>query len=385
MRRLPTFATLIAVGAIGASAQAQFASRAAPAQFDSAAPSLPPTGCGSKDDGSTENALGLTAGGQMGWMKVVTCSLDTYDSVATAYGTLMFPGSVTNGANGTVAVYTAPAADPTPNNAAVALKTLVNTVVVNGDTDIVNKISLGTSRTTVGPKIVLASADQVAGQFPGPMDQGTANPEAWVVGSTLGPGSLNVTTLTANNVPPLNMGAIGFPSTWLLRLENTGGGTEPGTKLCHGAGCPCGNNDADANGGCSNGPPMPAGAGAQLSASGTNSIGNDDLVLTADVTTNQPGLMFQGDVTINGGSGVAFGDGLRCCGTNVIRLELIDPPGANGVHTVTTTQAIIGTSPPGTIAPGVKQCYQWWYRNPGRSLCGANFNLSNAVTVNWVP
>jgi hypothetical protein len=319
-------------------------------------------------------------------MKVVTCSLDTYDSVATAYGTLMFPGSVTNGANGTVAVYTAPAGDPTPNNAAVALKTLVNTIVANGDTDIINKISLGTSRTTVGPKIVLASADQVAGQFPGPMDQNLANPEAWVVGSTLGPGTLNHTTLTANNVPPLNMGAIGFPSTWLLRLENTGGGTLPGTSLCFGGAlCPCGNPDTNGDGGCANGPPMPAGAGASETATGSNSIAADDLVLVVDNTTNQPGLFFQGDVQINGGNGVAFGDGLRCCGTNVIRLEIVDPPGTNGPKTVTTTQPIIATSPPGTIVPGVKQCYQWWYRNPGRSLCGATFNLSNAYTVTWVP
>jgi hypothetical protein len=304
----------------------------------------------------------------------------------------MFPGSVTNGNNSKIVCYTSLTGATDPNDPSWIPSIKVNTTVTNGDTDILNKILLPTRKTEPpnATTMVLAIADQVAGQFPGPMDQNFANPDAWVVGSTLGPGTLNTGTLTANNVPPLNMTAIGFPSTWLLRLTNTtsGGGCVSCTSVCEGDGsgtpCPCGNNSNN-GGGCSNGPPMPANAGAILTVSGTNSVSADDLVLTADVTTNQPGLFFQGDVTIAGGNGVSFGDGLRCCGTNVIRLEIADPTGTNGVHTTSTLQQIIATSPPGTIQVGTKQCYQWWYRNPGRSLCSANFNLSNAVSVTWRP
>ena len=35
-----------------------------------------------------------------------------------------------------------------------------------------------------------------------------------------------------------------------------------------------------------------------------------------------PGIFFQGDERVNGGDGDLFGDGLRCAGTNVVRLEL---------------------------------------------------------------
>ena len=161
-----------------------------------------------------------------------------------------------------------------------------------------------------------------------------------------------------------------------------------GVPMCFGDGsaAPCGcSNEATpgSGGGCANGAPMPAGQGAVLSATGTNSVVADDLVLTADFTTNQPGLFFQGNNAIGGGTGTTFGDGIRCCGGSVVRLEIVDPPGPAGPKTASTTQPILGTSPPGTTTPGDTRCYQWWYRNPGTSLCGSNFNLSNSMLVTW--
>jgi hypothetical protein len=132
-----------------------------------------PPPCGQKDDGTTENSLGLTAGGEMGWLTVWDSSCfpgNTINSVETAYGTLMFPGSVTNGANSQVVVYSDSDTDNNPTTG-VTMLTKTNTVVVNGDTDILNKVPItphtkapGTLRTWI-----LVSADQVAGQFPGPM------------------------------------------------------------------------------------------------------------------------------------------------------------------------------------------------------------------------
>ena len=128
---------------------------------------------------------------------------------------------------------------------------------------------------------------------------------------------------------------------------------------------------------------MPVGQGAVLTATGTPSTLADDVVLIVGVTTNQPGLFFQGNTLIGGGTGVTFGDGIRCCGQGVIRLEIVDPPGPAGPHTASSTLPILGTSPLGTTNPGDTRCYQWWYRTPGTSPCGSNFNLSNAVVVTW--
>ena len=146
--------------------------------------------------------------------------------------------------------------------------------------------------------------------------------------------------------------------------------------------CGCGNEAATGSGtGCLNG----LGVGAALTSSGSDSIAADDLVLTSSGVPNQPGLFFQGDNSIGGGAGVTFGDGIRCCGQNVIRLQVVDPPGPAEPTSASTTISIANHAPPGTVSPGATKCYQHWYRNPGSSPCGSNFNLSSSVTVTWGP
>ena len=48
-----------------------------------------------------------------------------------------------------------------------------------------------------------------------------------------------------------------------------------------------------------------------------------------------------------------------------------------------TTVPISASGPSGTLTPGVERCYQYWYRNPGTSPCGTNFNFSNALRITW--
>jgi hypothetical protein len=346
-----------------------------------------PPPCGQKDDGTTENALGLTAGGEMGWLTVwdSTCFPgSSINSVESAYGTLMFPGSVTNGANSKVVLYADSDTDNDPTTGTTVLSK-TNTVVVNGDTDILNKIPVaphtkvpGTLRTWV-----LVSADQVAGQFPGPMDQTppTHSAGAWVVGSTLGPGTLNTTTLLSNDVAPLNMAAIGFPANWLSRIDNTGS-TGPGTPVCFGStngDCPC-LNGGGAGAGCANG----TGAGGSMIATGTarNTGPGNTLEFSIAGVINNNGLLFSGVNTIGGGSGTPFGDGIRCCGGSVVRIEIFNPPGTTSPAAFDTDSTVT------TITPqpaGTKRCYQYWYRDPATSPCGNQFNLTNAVTVTWTP
>ncbi len=172
-------------------------------------------------------------------------------------------------------------------------------------------------------------------------------------------------------------GGNGSGSFTVLTSPCDGGG--PGTADCFGDGsataCPCGNIGGSSEG-CGNS----TGAGCALTGSGSASIGAGDLVLAASgALPGQPGLFFQGSNFINGGNGVVFGDGLRCCGSGVVRLQIVVPDSSGDA----ATSVDIGLT--GGVAAGDNKCYQYWYRDPAGSPCGANFNLSNSYGINWLP
>jgi hypothetical protein len=157
---------------------------------------------------------------------------------------------------------------------------------------------------------------------------------------------------------------------------------QPYTKeFCEGDGsanggpdCPCGNNSSGGAGaGCING----TGVGATLVATGTPSIANDTLVLTASIT-NGPGYFFVGDQQIAAGGGTPFGNGLRCVGGNVQRIRKI--PGGTGAGVLPpaglTIHQIVGSG------AGETDFYQVWYRDPN-GACGNPFNTTNGVIVVW--
>jgi hypothetical protein len=140
--------------------------------------------------------------------------------------------------------------------------------------------------------------------------------------------------------------------------------------------CPCGNISGN-GGGCANG----TGQGIFLSCNGaTSSVSSDDLVFSGySQIPNQPGLYFQGNNAINSGAGVGFGDGLRCVGGSLVRLEVVFSDGAG----FSSTSAGIGST--GGVSAGDVKRYQLWARDPNTSPCGGNFNLSNGVEINWTP
>jgi hypothetical protein len=155
---------------------------------------------------------------------------------------------------------------------------------------------------------------------------------------------------------------------------------EPGTAFCIGDDtgstiCPCGNTGVN-GGGCANG----SGNGGTLGAIGDASISNDTLVLqSGSLLPNQPCLFFQGNNAINGGDGIHFGDGLRCAGGGVIRLQ-VRFPDSNG-----DAQTSLSVSVKGGCSAGDVKRYQNWYRDPGSSVCGALFNLTNGYEITWLP
>ena len=163
----------------------------------------------------------------------------------------------------------------------------------------------------------------------------------------------------------------------VLTIDYTPGVAGPGAGYCFGDGtssaCPCG-NAGSAGQGCANG----SGAGAILVGSGSASISADDLVLDgSQLIPSQPGLYFQGNNAVNSGNGNSFGDGLRCAGGGVIRLQVrfADASGTSATNISVATK--------GGCAAGDVKRYQIWYRDPGASPCSTQFNLSNGYEVTW--
>ncbi len=153
-----------------------------------------------------------------------------------------------------------------------------------------------------------------------------------------------------------------------------------GTAYCFGdrtgTPCPCTNPGGPGHG-CAN---AASPDGARIVALGLPSVSLDALSFcVSDSFPGQPGLFFQGDLATNGGLGLPFGDGLRCAGGNVVRLELATAD-ANGHASSSVPIALTA----GVSAGDLKQ-YQWWYRDPLPSMCGAGFNLSNGLQVLWTP
>ncbi len=157
-----------------------------------------------------------------------------------------------------------------------------------------------------------------------------------------------------------------------MRPDGSLGGALPYSQYCFGIACPCGNDDASA--GCANG----LGSGALLAASGSASAMSSSLVLTgSSLPANQPGLYFQGVNALNAGNGLPFGDGLRCAGGSIVRLQVRVSDGLG--NSMTSSNIALG----GAVVPGDTLHYQLWYRDPIGTVCGSSFNLTNGVTVTW--
>lgn len=149
----------------------------------------------------------------------------------------------------------------------------------------------------------------------------------------------------------------------------------PGTPYCDCTSTsPCGNTGAPGNG-CANGSNP---NGANLAGSGIADVTADTVVLHGTgAVPFQPGLFFQGNNKVNGGNGILFGDGLRCAGMNVVRLQVVNADAAGDMDTS------VSISVKGGVNAGDIKHYQLWYRDPQGTLCGSTFNLSNGYTINW--
>jgi len=138
-------------------------------------------------------------------------------------------------------------------------------------------------------------------------------------------------------------------------------------------GCPC-NNHGSGDEGCANG----TGSGGRLRASGSASVSSGVVTLSgSQLIASQPGLYFQGNNAINAGDGTLFGDGIRCAGGGVIRLQVRFADSAGDSETNINVAAV------GGVVAGDTKRYQLWYRDPLTSTCGAMFNLTNGIEITY--
>ncbi len=156
-----------------------------------------------------------------------------------------------------------------------------------------------------------------------------------------------------------------------------------GTPYCFGDGpsnggpdCPCSNNASiGANTGCLNS----TGVGGKLLGSGLTSVSADGLVLNAtQLGSGLTSVFLQGDAVTS----LPFGDGIRCAGGSLIRLGTKTNVGGSSSY---PTGGDLAISVKGLVPPsGGVRYYAAYYRNVG-GPCGANFNITNGVSVIWQP
>ena len=150
------------------------------------------------------------------------------------------------------------------------------------------------------------------------------------------------------------------------------------TAYCAGDGtgtaCPCGNNGAAGHGCASSVNP----AGAQLLAAGSSSLSNDTVVLSGSDMPNSSALYFQGTSQTS----AQFGDGLRCVGGTIVRLGTKTNAGGASQYPSAGDPSVSVRGMVG--APGARQ-YQIWYRNAAAFCTPSTFNLTNGLSLTWLP
>lgn len=156
--------------------------------------------------------------------------------------------------------------------------------------------------------------------------------------------------------------------------------------------CPCGNNPSSPDRGCNNSFNT---GGAKLALTGNPSLSNDTVTITAtDERPNVTSLFLQGNNVL--ASGVVFGDGVRCAGGQLLRLNSPGGTPADGAGTVVYPTPVF-TQPVSVraaalgqpISAGQTRWYQTYYRDPDLNFCpaptGNSWNVTHGVALVWQP
>ncbi len=138
---------------------------------------------------------------------------------------------------------------------------------------------------------------------------------------------------------------------------------------------------ADPTAGCANS----TGVGGLLEPSGSSSVGGNLTLTASNLPPGQFGMIFMGSSNIF----LPFGDGQRCVGpgaTGLYRYGILNS-GVAGTFSVNNvvTHANATFPLPGHINAGDNWLFQSWVRDPAPWATGSTFNLTNAVSIFFLP
>lgn len=121
--------------------------------------------------------------------------------------------------------------------------------------------------------------------------------------------------------------------------------------------------------------PNSTGSSARLGSDGIPSVSDNAFKLVADnQPAGVPGLFFYGATEVQ----IPFGDGFRCVGGTVTRMQPPMAADADGV----SIRTIDFTSAPTMFVPGDTRKFQLWFRDP-MGPGGSGFNLTPGLSVSF--
>jgi len=174
------------------------------------------------DDGTAEDAIGLTLGGDVIALNefAVIPGAETIQSVSIAWGTPAFPDPSLNGLPYTVCIWSDPNGDGSPTDA--VLLTTAPGVISNQGTDTFITTDVTDTVITTPNFFVGFLVTHAAGQFPAAFDE--SNPifnRSFIAGdSVMG----NINNLNDNELPVAPIESFGLFGNWLIRADASGGG-----------------------------------------------------------------------------------------------------------------------------------------------------------------
>ncbi len=179
------------------------------------------------DDGTAEDAVGLTNGGDiiaLNEFDVIPGS-ETITSISIAWGTPVFPDPSLDGLSYTAILWSDDSGTGNPADGVTVLATLPGVVASQGtDTFIVSDIpdtTVTTSKFYIGLLITGS-----AGQFPCAFDESPPvfSNRSYVAGDTA-PGTADINDLNNNELPVAPIESFGLVGNWLIRADSTGNPT----------------------------------------------------------------------------------------------------------------------------------------------------------------
>lgn len=179
------------------------------------------------DDGSAEEGVGLTLGGDIIVLNefAVAPGQETITQVKIAWGAPNTFDPTLDGLPYTVAIWSDPKGNGDPNDA--QLLTTASGVVSNQGTDTFITTDITPTTITTANFFVGFVITHAAGQVPAAFDETdpTFSSRSYIALDTT-PGTGNIMDLTANEYPPLPIEAYGLFGNWLVRANTSSGGPD---------------------------------------------------------------------------------------------------------------------------------------------------------------